>query len=219
MTETQYFTATSIDGLHRRRGQLARVAIRGRVWRGEERSLRTLLQRCRSDGAGRNEPTAGSSATRGFSNIRSDGARTATIPCWVFTTSTLRRFPTLTSRSCAARFSVPERVIVAANDKNIWVVGGGDLAGQFADVGLFDKIMLGVAPVVLFGDGAALFPRRFLTGSLRLGRVRSRWPLRVSRLPRSQRKSSVAADVWSDQRMSRDRQRSASTLPTGLDRW
>jgi dihydrofolate reductase len=62
-------------------------------------------------------------------------------------------------------------VIVAANDKNIWVVGGGDLAGQFADVGLFDKIMLGVAPVVLFGDGAALFPRRFLTGSLRLGRV------------------------------------------------
>jgi dihydrofolate reductase len=51
----------------------------------------------------------------------------------------------------------------AADDKNIWVVGGGDLAGQFVDHGLLDEIILGVAPVTL-GSGAPVLPRR-LTGS------------------------------------------------------
>ena len=42
---------------------------------------------------------------------------------------------------------------------NIWLVGGGDLVGQFADRGLLDEILLGVAPVML-GAGAPLLPRR-----------------------------------------------------------
>jgi dihydrofolate reductase len=46
----------------------------------------------------------------------------------------------------------------AAGDGDIWVVGGGDLAGQFLDAGALDEIALSVAPVALTG-GAPLLPR------------------------------------------------------------
>ncbi len=38
-------------------------------------------------------------------------------------------------------------------------VGGGDLAGQFADAGLLDEVIVSIAPVTL-GGGAPLLPRR-----------------------------------------------------------
>ncbi|MCC2592624.1 dihydrofolate reductase family protein [Tessaracoccus sp. OS52] len=55
----------------------------------------------------------------------------------------------------------------AAGEGNIWVVGGGDLAGQFIDAGLLDEIALSVAPVALTG-GAPLLPRRLESDRLRL---------------------------------------------------
>ncbi|GAB3820972.1 dihydrofolate reductase family protein [Tessaracoccus terricola] len=55
----------------------------------------------------------------------------------------------------------------AAGDGDIWVVGGGDLAGQFLDAGLLDEIAISVAPVALTG-GAPLFPRRVGSDRLRL---------------------------------------------------
>lgn len=54
-----------------------------------------------------------------------------------------------------------------AGDGDIWVVGGGDLAGQFLDAGALDEIALSVAPVALTG-GAPLFPRRIESDRLRL---------------------------------------------------
>lgn len=47
----------------------------------------------------------------------------------------------------------------AAGGRDIWVVGGGDLAGQFADAGALDRIELTIAPVAL-AAGAPLLPRR-----------------------------------------------------------
>lgn len=55
----------------------------------------------------------------------------------------------------------------AADGGDIWVVGGGDLAGQFLDAGALDEIALSVAPVALTG-GAPLLPRRVGSDRLRL---------------------------------------------------
>ena len=47
----------------------------------------------------------------------------------------------------------------AAAGRNVWIVGGGDLVGQFHDAGLLDQVIATVAPVTL-GAGAPLLPRR-----------------------------------------------------------
>ncbi|WP_144795400.1 dihydrofolate reductase family protein [Microbacterium paludicola] len=46
----------------------------------------------------------------------------------------------------------------AADGADLWVVGGGDLAGQFADEDLLDEVWVQFAPVTL-GGGAPLLPR------------------------------------------------------------
>lgn len=58
----------------------------------------------------------------------------------------------------------------AAGDKDVWIVGGGDLAGQFHDAGALDELMLSVAAVTL-GSGAPLLPRRIESSALRLVEV------------------------------------------------
>ncbi|MFD2759069.1 dihydrofolate reductase family protein [Gulosibacter faecalis] len=46
----------------------------------------------------------------------------------------------------------------AASGRDLWIVGGGDLAGQFADAGLLDEVWLQYAPVTL-GAGSPVLPR------------------------------------------------------------
>ena len=53
-------------------------------------------------------------------------------------------------------------------DRDLWVMGGGDLAGQFADEGLLDEIITWTAPVVL-GKGRPLLPRRLDLELLEVG--------------------------------------------------
>ncbi|ACZ21383.1 dihydrofolate reductase [Sanguibacter keddieii DSM 10542] len=55
----------------------------------------------------------------------------------------------------------------AAGERDIWVVGGGDLAGQLLDIGALDEIAISVAPVALAG-GAPLLPRRVESDRLHL---------------------------------------------------
>jgi dihydrofolate reductase len=92
-------------------------------------------------------------------------------PCWVFTH---RQLPLVPGANLAFAQGdvgdVHEQMMTAANGKNVWLVGGGDLAGQFADRGLLDEILLGVAPVML-GGGTPLLPRRLLASELTLASV------------------------------------------------
>jgi dihydrofolate reductase len=73
-------------------------------------------------------------------------------------------------RSGAVSQVWPE-IAAAAGDRDVWIVGGGDLAGQFADAGLLDAIVLSVAPVAL-GSGRPLLPRRLESDRLTLTAVR-----------------------------------------------
>jgi dihydrofolate reductase len=54
-----------------------------------------------------------------------------------------------------------------AGEKNIWLVGGGDLVGQFHDQGLLDEVIVQIASVTL-GNGAPFLPRRIVTPPLKL---------------------------------------------------
>jgi dihydrofolate reductase len=92
-------------------------------------------------------------------------------PCWVFAHRTLLPIPGVDIRFVQGDVSpVHEQMTDAAGGKNIWLVGGGDLVGQFADRALLDEILVGVAPVTL-GRGAPLLPRRLTAGQLELVHV------------------------------------------------
>ena len=176
MTRTQYYTATSIDGF---------IA-------DDVNSLEWLFQ------VGAGEAGADSAAGDRFSrffagvgamamgattyewvldheNLLGDPGQWAAyygdVPCWVFTHRRLPPVPgarlVMTRGDIGA---VHAQMTSAAAGKNIWLAGGGDLAGQFADRGLLDEIQLGVAPVLL-GAGAPLLPRRILSARLSLAAV------------------------------------------------
>jgi len=91
-----------------------------------------------------------------------------TQPVWVFTS---RILPVIEGSNI--RFvkgdvcRVHNEMSVAAGEKNIWIVGGGDLAGQFHDEGLLDELIIQICSVTL-GKGKQLFPRRVLSPTLRL---------------------------------------------------
>ncbi|HXW47657.1 MAG TPA: dihydrofolate reductase family protein [Streptosporangiaceae bacterium] len=89
-------------------------------------------------------------------------------PCWVFTHRQLPAVPgaRLSFESGDVR-PVHRQMSAAAGDRNVWLVGGGDLVGQFADHGLLDEIILSIAPATL-GGGAPLLPRRLMPAELTL---------------------------------------------------
>jgi dihydrofolate reductase len=55
----------------------------------------------------------------------------------------------------------------AAGDRNIWIVGGGGVASQFAEAGFLDEVIVTVVPVAL-GEGKRLFDRPLPGGPMRL---------------------------------------------------
>lgn len=48
----------------------------------------------------------------------------------------------------------------AAGERDVWVMGGGDLAAEFAAAGMLDEILVSIAPVTL-GSGKPLFGGAF----------------------------------------------------------
>jgi dihydrofolate reductase len=90
------------------------------------------------------------------------------VPCWVFTHRELPPIPGVDLRFVSGDVRpVHAEMASTAGDKNVWVVGGGELAGRFADAGLLDELILGVAPATL-GAGAPLLPRRLTASRLSL---------------------------------------------------
>ncbi|HSC90535.1 MAG TPA: dihydrofolate reductase family protein [Gaiellaceae bacterium] len=159
MSLTQYYTATTLDGF---------IA-------DPDNSLDWLFTRRREDGgpldygdfiAGVGAMAMGSTTYEWILDHEFAGKDPAEwtwpyeIPCWVFTRRRLPVVPAarieFTSADVAA---VHERMVAAAGGRNVWIVGGGDLAGQFADAGLLDEVLVTIAPVTL-GAGAPLLPRR-----------------------------------------------------------
>ena len=163
MTLTQYFTATSIDGF---------IA-------DEHNSLDWLFEADRSSDsmdrfaaffAGVGAMAMGATTYEWviehdqlLENPDKWRGYYGQIPAWVFSHRELPAIPGADVRFVTGDVRpVHEQMTQAAAGRNIWLVGGGDLVGQFADHGLLDEVHLGIAPVTL-GGGAPLLPRR-ITG-------------------------------------------------------
>ena len=90
-----------------------------------------------------------------------DGPWPYTQPCWVFTHRGLKPVDDGDIRFAAGDVApVHAEMVEAADGKDVWVVGGGGLAADFAQAGLLDQLLLMIAPVTL-GSGRPLFPRPF----------------------------------------------------------
>lgn len=92
------------------------------------------------------------------------------VPCWVLTHGA----PPVVAGADVTFTSgdvepVHAAMAAAAGDRDLWVVGGGDLAGQFADAGLLDEVIVYIAPVTL-GAGAPILPRHVELRLEELGR-------------------------------------------------
>ena len=159
MSLTQYYTATTLDGF---------IA-------DEKHSLDWLFTRAQDEGGAQNYGdfianvgalAMGSTTYEWIVDHEFAGKERAEwkwpydVPCWVFTHRRLTVVPhaQITFTSGDVR-GVHEEMLRAAGDRNVWIVGGGDLAGQFGEAGLLDEVIVSVAPVTL-GAGAPLLPRR-----------------------------------------------------------
>ena len=131
--------------VHRRRPGLLGLALRSGPGRSGAAQLRRVPRRPRCRLHGRHD-------LRVDLGTSTRGRWSWTLPMWVFTHRDLpprgshlrpRRRP----RGARSRWSQ------AAGGKDLWVVGGGDLAGQFADAGLLDEVITYIAPVTLGSGG------------------------------------------------------------------
>lgn len=94
-------------------------------------------------------------------------------PTWVFTARALPLVPGADIRFAQGDVrAVHQTMVEAAGGKNVWIVGGGDLAGQFYDLGLLDEIFVQIGSVTL-GAGKQLLPRKITSPPLRLVSVRA----------------------------------------------
>jgi dihydrofolate reductase len=150
VTRTTYYTATSLDGfIADDQDSLAWLFVQDQ----DEAGPLNYEQFSAGLGAG-----CMGSTTYEWILDHEKGAWPYTLPMWVFTHRELPPNEGVTFVSGDVR-SVHADMTAAADGKDLWVVGGGELAGQFADAGLLDEVITYVAPVTL-GSGRPLLPRR-----------------------------------------------------------
>jgi dihydrofolate reductase len=93
-------------------------------------------------------------------------------PTWVFTSRSLVGISGADIRFVRGDVEpVHAEMRAAADGKNVWVAGGGDLAAQFHERGLLDELVVTIAPVLLT-KGAPLFTRQIVTPPMKVLEVR-----------------------------------------------
>lgn len=91
-------------------------------------------------------------------------------PCWILSS---RELPKPDGEGVDVRIvsgQIPDLIdemLDSAGERDLWIVGGGNVASQFADHGLLDRLEVTIVPVVL-GEGKPLFDRRLPGGPMQL---------------------------------------------------
>lgn len=173
LMKTQYYTATSLDGfIATEDDSLDRLFPLGDV---NETSYPSFIA---DVGALAMGPATYEWMLRHSDNIAAQTGSTwpYSQTTWVFSSRLLPLVPKAAIRLVQGDVrTVHSEMRQAAGSKNIWIVGGGDLAGQFYDAGLLDEVIVQVGSVTL-GGGKPLFPRRVTNPPLQLVSVRKIGP-------------------------------------------
>lgn len=91
--------------------------------------------------------------------MANNGSWDYTLPAWVFSHHDVEIPDGANIRRVKDDVrAVHAEMTAAAGGKDLWIVGGGELVGQFADAGLLDEVWVQYAPVTL-GSGAPILPR------------------------------------------------------------
>jgi dihydrofolate reductase len=91
-------------------------------------------------------------------------------PCWILSS---RELPKPEGEGVDVRIvsgQIPDLIdemLGSAGERDLWIVGGGNIASQFVDHGLLDRLEVTLVPVVL-GEGKPLFDRRLPGGPMQL---------------------------------------------------
>lgn len=165
MTRTHFYTATTLDGYiadehdslewlmsqeHEEGGPLDYATFIAGIGALAMGATTYEWVRAHLESGGAGEPDGGE-----------PGAWPYAQPTWVFTH---RDLPVV--EGADVRFvqgdvePVWQEMAAAAGDRDVWIVGGGGLAADFAEAGHLDRLLLSIAPVTL-GAGRPLFPRPF----------------------------------------------------------
>jgi dihydrofolate reductase len=165
--KTQYYTATSIDGFIADADNSLEWLFQ--VGSAEEEGMKDEYPQFMAEvGAMAMGRTTYEWITAHTGFLEDPSKWEYTIPTWVFSNRDLPTAEGLDIRFVRGDVRpVHAEMAAAADGRNVWLVGGGDLVGQFHDQGLLDEVILGVAPVFL-GSGAPLLPRRITAPNLRL---------------------------------------------------
>lgn len=87
-------------------------------------------------------------------------ARYGTVPAWVFTHRRLPAVPGIPITFVQGDVRPVHREMTeVAGQKDVWLVGGGELVGAFDDAGLLDEVQIAIQPAIL-GAGVPLLTRR-----------------------------------------------------------
>lgn len=89
-------------------------------------------------------------------NAETGEAWSYTQPTWVFTHRDLTPVSDDVRMVAGNVGDFRQSLIDAAAGKDVWIVGGGGLAAEFARAGMLDEVIVSIAPVLL-GSGRPLF--------------------------------------------------------------
>lgn len=154
MTRTRYYTASSIDGFIATTDHSLEWLFRQRIDQDDVLGYNSFIREIGSLSMG------ASTYEWLLRQMRATGEDWPyDLPCWVFTHRSLGVPDGADVRLTDAPVpQVHAELVDAAAGRDVWIVGGGDLVGQFADHGLLNEVTVCWAAVTL-GAGAPLLPR------------------------------------------------------------
>lgn len=150
MTAFHYYTATTLDGFIADDGHGLEWLLSQPIDEQGPGSYTTFIARIGAI-------AMGASTYRWI--LDNDEPWPYSLPTYVFTHRAFTPIADNVQRVEGAPAQHREQLVEAAGGKGVWIVGGGDLATQFAAAGMLDTVEVSIAPVML-GSGKPLFTGR-----------------------------------------------------------